>query len=151
MGQQDVSTSDIKVTQLPKLASDSENWLAYHKWVLNAATARGLCHHLVGTALKPSDLVKTAGKFRAPFLWVEAIHHAAWICAWIPSRALPGCITPIEWATGHKPNLKRVLAFGAVVWVKVKDAGKLDPQAVNSYFMGYDKESKGFHLYFTKR
>ncbi len=63
MGQQDVSTSDIKVTQLPKLASDGENWLAYHEWVLNAVTACGLHRHLVGTALKPSDLVKTAGKF----------------------------------------------------------------------------------------
>jgi len=33
MGQQDVSISDnatIKVTQLPKLASDGENWLTYH-------------------------------------------------------------------------------------------------------------------------
>jgi hypothetical protein len=63
MGQQDVSTSDIKVTQLPKLASDGENWLTYHARVLNAATARGLRRHLVGTALRPADLVEKAGKF----------------------------------------------------------------------------------------
>jgi len=66
MGQQDVSTSDnttIKVTQLPKLASDGENWLTYHERVLNAATARGLRRHLLGTALRPTDLVERAGKF----------------------------------------------------------------------------------------
>jgi len=66
MGQQEISTSDnttIKVTQLPKLASDGENWLTYHERVLNAATARGLRRHLVGTARKPSAPVEKAGKF----------------------------------------------------------------------------------------
>jgi len=66
MGQQEVSTSDnitIKVTQLLKLASDGENWLTYHKRVLNAATAQGLRHHLVGTALKPSTVIGKNGKF----------------------------------------------------------------------------------------
>jgi len=86
-----------------------------------------------------------------PFLWAEAIHHAAWIRAWIPSRALPGCMTPIERAIGHKPNLRKVLAFGAVVWVKVKDAGKLDSQAVDGHFVGYNEESKGYRLYFPWR
>jgi len=76
-----------------------------------------------------------------PFLWVEAIHHAAWLHARISSRALPGCITQIERTTGHKPNLKKVLVFGAIVWVKVKDARKLDSQAVEGHFMGYDEES----------
>src|SRR5258708_3500579 len=85
------------------------------------------------------------------FLWAEAIHHAAWLRARIPSRALPGCITPIERATGQKPNLKKVLVFGAIVWMKLKDAGKLDPQAVEGHFVGYDEESKGYCLYFPRR
>jgi len=66
MGQQDVSTSDnatIKVTQLPKLASNGENWLSYHERVLNVATARGLRRHLVGTALQPSLIIAKDGKF----------------------------------------------------------------------------------------
>jgi len=66
MGQQEISTSDsssIKVTQLPKLLSDGENWLTYNERVLNAATARGLRRHLVGTALKPSTVVEEDGKF----------------------------------------------------------------------------------------
>lgn len=52
---------------------------------------------------------------------------------------------------GQKPNLKRVLVFGAIVWVKVKDAGKLDSQAVEGHFVGYDKESKAYQVYFPKR
>jgi len=66
MGQQEISTSDsssIKVTQLPKLLSDGENWLTYHERVLNAATARGLRRHLVGTTLKPSTVIERDGKF----------------------------------------------------------------------------------------
>jgi len=66
MGQQEISTSDsssIKVTQLPKLLSDGENWLTYNERVLNATMARGLCHHLVGTALKLSTVIEKDGKF----------------------------------------------------------------------------------------
>ena len=85
------------------------------------------------------------------YLWAEAVHHAAWIRARIPSKALPGSITPLEKATGRKPNLSRVLVFGSVVWVKVKDAGKLEPQAVEGHFVGYDEESKGYRIYYPKR
>jgi hypothetical protein len=66
MGQQEISTSDqttIKVTQLPKLASDGENWLTYHEQVFNAATAHGVRQHLVGTMLRPLPLVEKNGKF----------------------------------------------------------------------------------------
>ena len=86
-----------------------------------------------------------------PFLWAEAIHHAAWLHAHIPSQALSSCITPIERATGCKPNMLKVLIFGAIVWVRAKDARKLEPQAVEGHFMGYDEESKGFRIYFSKR
>ena len=50
-----------------------------------------------------------------------------------------------------KPNLSRVLVFGSAVWVKVKDAGKLEPQAVEGRFIGYDEESKGYRIYYPKR
>jgi hypothetical protein len=63
MGQQDISTSDIKVTQLLKLTSDGENWLTYHERVLNAATACGLHCHLVGTTLKLSPIFIKDEKF----------------------------------------------------------------------------------------
>ena len=59
-------------------------------------------------------------------------------------------MTPIERATGRKPNLTKVLEFGAVVWVKVKNAGKLEPQAVEGHFVGYDEQSKGYCIYFPR-
>ena len=69
MGPEAISTTDsttIKVTQLPKLASNGENWLTYQERVTNAATARGLCRHLVGTVLRPLDPVEKDGKFFLP-------------------------------------------------------------------------------------
>ncbi len=109
-----------------------------HLNVHDSPQSNGVVEHLNQTLIKSTWSILFAAELPL-FLWVEAIHHAAWIRAQIPSRALLGCITPIKWATGHKPNLKRVLALGAVVWVKVKNAGKLDPQAVNGYFVGYDE------------
>ena len=38
----DASTSAIKLTQLPKLARDGENWLTYQEKVVNAIKARKL-------------------------------------------------------------------------------------------------------------
>src|SRR5258708_4261827 len=96
MGPAEVSTSDsssIKVTQLPKLASDGENWLTYHERVLNAATARGLCRHLVGTALKPSPLVEKAGKFylstdnKSPLSEDDLDKHETSIDSWEQKQA----------------------------------------------------------------
>ena len=69
MGPAEISTTDnttIKVTQLPKLASDGENWLTYQERVTNAVTARGLCCHLVGTALRPAPVTEDKGKFYLP-------------------------------------------------------------------------------------
>jgi len=121
----------------------------HHLNVYDSPQSNGAVERLNQTLVESARTMLFAANL-PPFLWAEAIHHTAWLHAWIPSRALPGCMTPIERATGQKPNLKKVLAFGAIVWVKVKDAGKLDPQAVDSYFVGYDKESKGYHLYFPK-
>jgi hypothetical protein len=37
-----------------------------------------------------------------------------------------------------------------MVWVKLKDAGKLEPQAAEGHFVGYDEESKGYRIYFPR-
>ncbi len=121
-----------------------------HLNVHDSPQSNGVVERLNQTLVESARSMLFAAKL-PPFLWAEAIHHAAWIRARIPSNALPGCMTPIERATGHKPNLKKVLAFGAIVWVKIKDAGKLDSQAVEGYFVGYDEESKGYRLYFPRR
>ena len=96
MGQQEVSTSDnmtIKVTQLLKLASNGENWLTYHKRVLNAATARELRCHLIGTMLKLSAVFEKGGKFclpsddKTPLLEDALNKHKTSVDAWEQKEA----------------------------------------------------------------
>src|SRR5258705_430224 len=50
-------------------------------------------------------------------------------------------------ATGFKLDLSNLITWGAKVWVKIRDAGKLQPRAVEGHFMGYDEESKAYRVY----
>jgi len=52
-------------------------------------------------------------------------------------------------ATGFKPDLSNLITWGAKVWVKIRDAGKLQPRAVEGHFMGYDEESKAYRVYWS--
>jgi hypothetical protein len=53
-------------------------------------------------------------------------------------------------ATGSKPDLSNLIKWGAKVWIKIPDAGKLQPHAVEANFIGYDEESKGYRIYWPK-
>ena len=46
-------------------------------------------------------------------------------------------------ATGIKPDLTGLLEWGSKVWVKKLSAGKLQPQALEAKFVGFDDELKG--------
>ena len=46
--------------------------------------------------------------------------------------------------TGRKPNLTGIQRFGAVAYVKLENAGKLNKQASKGHFVGYDNKSKGY-------
>ena len=59
----------------------------------------------------------------------------------MPMRALDGK-TPYEMVTRQKPNLTGIQHFGAVTYVKLENAGKLDKCASKGHFVGYDSESK---------
>ena len=59
------------------------------------------------------------------YLWAEAMAHACWIQNRTPTRALDGK-TPYEMTTGRKPNLTGIQRFGAVAYVKLENAGKLE-------------------------
>ena len=80
-------------------------------------------------------------------LWAKANNHSVWIGARVPSHAMPELATPIKKAMGRKPDLKGLLEWGVPVWVKDLHAGKLDPQAKEGRFIGYDDESKGYCVY----
>ncbi|KAG2067335.1 hypothetical protein BDR04DRAFT_976296, partial [Suillus decipiens] len=57
-------------------------------------------------------------------LWGEAVRHAVWLKNRTPTKALNGG-TPLEAATGKKPNLSRLCAWGSKVWVKKGHGDKL--------------------------
>ena len=59
------------------------------------------------------------------YLWAEAVHHSIWLSARIPSRASPDFAMPIEKVTGHKLDLRGILEWGILVWVKDLQARKL--------------------------
>ena len=80
-------------------------------------------------------------------LWAEAVSHHVWIRNRVPTRSLSHDKTPLELATGHKPNLSGIHPWGCKAWVKQLDVGKLDPRAEPCHFIGVDSESKGFRVY----
>ena len=91
----------------------------------------------------------TAGLPR--FLWAKAVHHDVWLHNHTPTCGLNELKTPHEVATGDKPDLSQLCEWGAIVWIKRLDAGKLDPRAEEAHFVGYDKESKGFCIYWPNK
>ena len=80
-------------------------------------------------------------------LWAKAVNHSIWIRNREPSRASPEFKLPIEKATTCKPDLRGLLEWGTQVWVKNLQAGKLDPQAKEGCFVGYNNKSKGYCVY----
>ena len=83
-------------------------------------------------------------------LWAEAINHAT--C--IKNRLLTSSnhsITPFEARYRKKSNLSNVVPFGTHTWVKIPDVGKLECQAIHSFFMGMDETSQGYRIYFPEK
>ena len=85
------------------------------------------------------------------YLWAEAVNHSVWLRNRSSTRALATGKTPYEMATGLKPDLSNLIEWGARVWVKILDVGKLQPRAIEGHFVGYDEESKGYRIYWPKQ
>src|SRR5262245_17274173 len=84
------------------------------------------------------------------YLWDEATNHMAWIANRAPTRSLGGK-TPYEAKYKSKPNMSGVVPFGTRAWVKIVNAGKLEPRARLGYFVGFDNNSTGYRIYFPER
>jgi len=78
------------------------------------------------------------------YLWCEAVHHNVWLRNRVPTQGLATSKTPHEIGMGEKLDLLQLCEWGATVWIKRLDAGKLEPRAEQAHFVGYDDESKGF-------
>ena len=84
------------------------------------------------------------------FLWAEAFQYAVWMKNQTPTRTLKNK-TSIEMAMGIKPDLCDIHAWGMKGYVMVEGHSKLKPQANPAFFIGYDKESKGYCMYWPNK
>ena len=85
-------------------------------------------------------------------LWAKAVLHSVWIRNRVPMRSLDENKTPYKKGTGKKPDFSHLYKWGSTVWVKKVGILKLDDKAKQGRFVGYDKESKGYRVYWpTKR
>ena len=55
---------------------------------------------------------------------------------------------PYEAFTGRKPNISNMHVFGTICFAHVQSQKKLDAQSEHGIFVGYDKESPAFLVYF---
>ena len=56
--------------------------------------------------------------------------------------------TPYECLTGIKPNLSNMYVFGTVCYEYVQNKTKLDARAEKCIFVGYDRSSPAFLVYY---
>ncbi len=68
MGSSDMSlsTSTIKLLNLPCLKDDSTNYILYKEQIPNVATSKGLRQVLYGTAKKPVEMTEINGDYYLP-------------------------------------------------------------------------------------
>ena len=103
---------------------------------------RRLAEHIC-TVLHHSGLPKS--------LWGKAVYHATWLKNRTSTQAI-GNITPHERLYGEKLNLGRIPEWGQRVWVHTNTGSKLDAQAIEGRWVGYDKDSTHAHqIYFPDK
>jgi len=81
------------------------------------------------------------------YLWADAMNHATWIKNRMPTQALEGR-SPFQARFKHSPDLSTLIPFGTHTWVKLYKPGKLNPQAKEGRFVGFDKECRGYKIYY---
>jgi hypothetical protein len=93
--------------------------------------------------LHQSDLPK--------YLWAEAIQFAVWLKNCTSTKML-GVSTPHEQLYNEKTNLGNVPEWGQNVWVYNLDGLKLDTQAKQARWVGYDTNSMhAHHVYWSDK
>ena len=81
-------------------------------------------------------------------LWTEAVSHAQYLINRSPTRANSGA-TPEAKYSGKIPDISDLKIFGCVVFVHIpkENRKKLDSKTLKCMFLGFDSESKAYHLY----
>jgi len=89
----------------------------HHLTIHDSLASNSTTEHSNHTLLKCTQAMM-AGAGLPQNLWAEAVLHAVWVCKHIPTQALPECKMPLEVVTGQKPNLSKLVEWGAKVWIK---------------------------------
>lgn len=77
----------------------------------------------------------------------EAVRHAVWLKNRTPTKALDSA-TPLEAATGRKPDLHNMRPWGSKVWVRTEGGTKLRGHVEEGCWMGVDDASgNGYRVY----
>lgn len=79
-------------------------------------------------------------------LWAEAARHAVWILNHTLTKSLDGK-TPLEAATGKKPDLRELREWGIKVWVRLEKGDKLGGRVKEGRWVGVSEKHKGFRIY----
>ena len=127
-------------------AAGTKQKLTIHDTPQHNGMAEHLNHTLlekVGAMLHESSLPCT--------LWGEAVHHAIWLKNRMPTKALDGG-TPLEAATGQKPDVSRACVWGSRIWVHVEGGMKLGGCVVEGRWVGVDDNSpNGCRVYWLEK
>ncbi|KIP03168.1 hypothetical protein PHLGIDRAFT_78019 [Phlebiopsis gigantea 11061_1 CR5-6] len=83
-------------------------------------------------------------------LWGEAHRHAVWIYNRAPHSSLD-FKSPFELRFKSPPDLSDLHPFGSICYVRLEDAGKLGPRAVECRWLGYDPTSNGHRVWWPER
>ena len=81
-------------------------------------------------------------------LWTYAIKMSAYLRNRCINNRLN--MTPLEAATGKRPNMRRLHIFGSKCFVLNQHRRKLDPKATPGVFLGYDDTSPAHIVYFPE-
>jgi hypothetical protein len=90
------------------------------------------------------------GKDMPMYLWAEAIQYATWLKNHFPLHAIPG-YTPHALVYKTKPDLGDAHEFGCKVYVHRSDGGKLEARTSKAIFVGIDKQSKAYRIYWANQ
>ena len=82
------------------------------------------------------------------YLWTYAVMTAAHIRNRMYSQRIQD--TPYHLLTGKQPSLNKLHVFGSVCFANVHQKQKLDPRCKKGIFVGYDKYSPAYLIYFPE-
>ncbi len=82
------------------------------------------------------------------FLWTYAVMASAYIRNRCYNLRIKK--TPFEAFAGKKPNISNMHIFGSVCYAYVQQKKKLDARSEDGIFVGYDKSSPAYLVYFPK-